>query len=106
MSSIVIDSVVYSSGSPTGTNTINLTSQVSYRAWGGMKSYTYGSGQQASLDYNARMQLAKFELPGMQWGVSYGYGGTQNDGRVKRVDGIIYPGQTANTVSYRNATFG
>lgn len=57
----------------TGSGYANVTSYASnlrYRAWGGMKSMSYGNGLSVAASYNTRLQLASFEVAGRP--ASYG----------------------------------
>jgi YD repeat-containing protein len=59
----------------TGSGYANVTSYASnlrYRAWGGMKSMSYGNGLAVAASYNSRLQLASFGVAGRpaQYGIS------------------------------------
>jgi YD repeat-containing protein len=59
----------------TGSGYANVTSYASnlrYRAWGGMKSMSYGNGLSLAASYTSRLQLASFEVAGRpaQYGTS------------------------------------
>jgi hypothetical protein len=59
----------------TGSGYANVTSYASnlrYRAWGGMKSMSYGNGLTLAASYTSRLQLASFEVAGRpaQYGTS------------------------------------
>jgi hypothetical protein len=67
----------------------NYVSAIQYRAWGALKAWSYGNTRSLSLQYNARLQLTRYEVPGVT-GSEYEYitsqsGVNDNDGRVKFV---------------------
>jgi YD repeat-containing protein len=66
----------------TGSNFASVStyaSGVQYRAWGGVKSLTYGNSKTMSLTYDAKLNVATYEVPGVMK-KSYQY---YNDGRLK-----------------------
>ncbi len=50
-----------------------------YRAWGGLKSLTYGNSKTLALTYDANLNTSTYEVPGVMK-KSYQY---YNDGRLK-----------------------
>jgi hypothetical protein len=55
---------------------------IRYRAWGAAKQITYGNGHALSLNYDARLRLTQWNIPGVL-GYSYAYNSfNEQSGRV------------------------
>jgi YD repeat-containing protein len=65
----------------------NYASAMTYRAWGALKGLSYGNGRTLSLRYNERLQMSRYEVPGVVSREFHyrtpGGGVNDNDGRVK-----------------------
>lgn len=59
-------------------------SDFTYRAWGAPKHIAYGSGKSADYQYNKRLQITRFEMPGVM-GAEFQYSA---DGHIKFVNDI------------------
>jgi len=60
----------------------NYASTFQYRAWGGLKSMTDGSGHTSSLSYNSKLHPSQFDISGNVVHQNYDY---YNDGRISFV---------------------
>jgi YD repeat-containing protein len=49
-------------------NVTQLANNYHYRAWGGIKDETYGNGKTLTMTYNARLQAASYNIPGVLGG--------------------------------------
>lgn len=68
--------------SVTGANFAGISSYASnfqYRAWGAIKALSYGNARTLSIGYDAKLQVATYEIPGVQK-KGYQY---YDDGRLK-----------------------
>ncbi|HEX6044941.1 MAG TPA: DUF4157 domain-containing protein [Pyrinomonadaceae bacterium] len=66
----------------TGSNFASVSSYASnmtYRAWGGLKSLTYGNSKTLAVGYDAKLKVSTYEVPGIMK-KAYTY---YNDGRLK-----------------------
>jgi hypothetical protein len=66
----------------TGSNFASVSSyasNMSYRAWGGLKSLTYGNSKTLAVGYDAKLKVSTYEVPGIMK-KAYTY---YNDGRLK-----------------------
>ncbi|HEV2705405.1 MAG TPA: hypothetical protein VGV59_05745, partial [Pyrinomonadaceae bacterium] len=63
-------------------------STMQYRAWDALKSLSYGNARTLNLQYNTRLQVSRYEIPGLvasEYRYTTSVGGSDNDGRVKFV---------------------
>jgi RHS repeat-associated protein len=64
---------------------------ISYRAWSGLKSTSYGDGHALSVSYDNRMRPAQWSIPDvMRWNYAYNYF-NENTGRVTYAQNLIDP---------------
>ncbi|MDQ3803369.1 MAG: PA14 domain-containing protein, partial [Acidobacteriota bacterium] len=74
----------------------NYAAGVRYRAWGALKELTYGNGRTLALQYNERLQVSHYEVPGVA-AMEFQYrtpNGTanDNDGRAKFMRDLMATG--------------